>query len=189
MGIVLAGFLAGCSGESTHTVTTTRQGLSDPLLNRYAGNYRYEKAPDGSTRIASDRRSQYEGRKVDGFGKSIADKRFATSEREKRPWWGKKNYDHKMWSGAKTAPDAGKKSWFASKHAKEGGQMARADGKQYQTGTYEVGAAYEAGTRRLGHPQNTNVQNRRKTSPEPKIIGWEEQRKMSMEQTRSLLGR
>jgi len=188
--VAVSGILAGCSGESTHKVTTTRRTSTDPLIDRFAGNYQYAKGSDGSTKIVSDRRSQYEGRRMDEFGKSIAHKQYATREQKKRSWWGKKNYEPKAWLGAKRSPDAGRKSWFASKHAKEGGEMAAASGKRYnKTGAYETGAAYEAGTRRLGHPQDARVENLRATSPKPKIIGWEEQRRMSMEQTRSLLGR
>lgn len=187
--VVLAGILAGCSGQRVRTVTSERKTASDPLLERYAGNYRYEKGTDGSAKIVSDNRSGYEGRQAEGFGKSVANKRFATSEQTKRPWWGKKDYGRKGWDGGKEAPDAGRKSWFGSQRAKEGGQMAQAGGKSYRTGQYGTGPAREAGTERLGHPEDAQTRNRRDSSPDPKIIGWEEQRKMSMEQTRGILGR
>ncbi len=187
--VVLAGVLAGCSGESTRTVTSTRRTISDPLLNRYAGNFTKETGTDGSTKIVSARRSRFEGRQVDGYGKAIAKKRFDTHERSKRPWWGKKDYGRKSWTGNKEAADAGRKSWFGSRRAKEGGKMARAAGKSYETGPYGTGAASEAGTKRLGHGEDALTKNRRETSPDPRIIGWEEQRKMSMEQTRGILGR
>ncbi len=187
--VVLAGILAGCSGQRVRTVTSERKVASDPLLQRYAGNYGYEKGTDGSKKIVSDNRSGFEGRRVEGFDKSVENKQFATKERTKRPWWGKKDYGSKSWNGSKEAPAAGRKSWFGSRRAKEGGQMARAAGKTYGTGEYGTGAAHEAGTTRLGRPEDASTRNRRDSAPEPNIIGWEEQRKMSMEQTRGILGR
>jgi len=187
--VVLAGVLAGCSGQRVRTVTSERKTSGDPLLERYAGNFRKETGEDGSTKIVSDRRSGFEGRQVEGFDKSVSKKRYDTSEQKKRSWWGKKDYGRKSWAGNKESPDAGRKSWFGSRRAKEGGQTARGSGKRYGTGEYGTGPASEAGTRRLGHPEDALTRNRRDTSPEPHIIGWEEQRRMSMEQTRGILGR
>jgi hypothetical protein len=168
-----------------------RKSYSDPLLDRYASNYDYEEGEDGMTRVTSKKRSQYEGSRASGFNKSYQGKNYQTGQVDKAPWWGRKGYEKQVWNGGKSASEGSKRSWFGSKKSTLTGRSARGAGKAYGTGGYATGPAYEQGAGRLGKPRDALTENRRADPnfDEPQIIGWEQQRKMEMDQTRGILGR
>ena len=181
--------LAGCASENEPSKTTVRRSSSDPLLERYASNFDYQKGDDGTTKVVSDRRSSFEGARAAGFDKGFQGKSWQGKEVEKAPWWGRKGYEAQVWNGGKSAGEATKKSWFGSKTPAEAGRVARASGQGYGTRNYATGAAWEQGTKRLGKPRDALTENRRADYPEFEVIGWEEQRRMEVEQTRGILGR
>jgi len=180
--------LVGCASEEPKT-TTVRKSFSDPLLDRYASNYDYKKGTDGSTKVVSKKRSQFEGSQASGFNKSFQGKNLQVNEVEKAPWWGRKGYEKQVWDGGKAANEGSKRSRFGSRKSTLAGRSARGAGKSYGTGGYKTGAAYEQGTSRLGKPQDAITENRRADYPDPVIIGWEKKREMDMRQTKGILGR
>lgn len=188
---IVALCLAACAGAKKEEAATVEpQSYGDPLLDRYASNFRYEQSDDGSTRISSDQRSSFEGAQAQGLGKEFSTKRFATEERAKEPWWGKQDYTgNKSWDGGKSANEAGRESRFGSMKPHDAGKVARGSGERYQTGTYATRQAREAGAKRLDKTEDVLTSNRRATYPEPYIIGWEKQRELSVEQTKGMLGR
>ena len=186
---LVAVLLAGCASEEEPSTTTVRRSYKDPLLDRYASNFDYQKGEDGSTKVVSDRRSSFEGARATAFDKGFQGKSYQGKEVEKAPWWGRKGYEAQVWNGGKSAGEAGKKSWFGSKIPAEAGRVARASGQAYGTKNYGTGAAWEQGTKRLAKPRDALTENRRADYPEFEVIGWEEQRRMEVEQTRGILGR
>lgn len=180
--------LVGCASDEP-TVTTVRKSFSDPLLDRYASNYDYQKGEDGSRQVVSKKRSQFEGSRADGFNKSFQGKNVQVNQVEKTPWWGRKGYEKQVWEGGKSASEGGKRSWFGSRKSTLAGRSARGAGKSYQTGSYATGAAYEQGSNRIDRRRDTLTENRRADYPQPEIIGWEKKRDLDMQQTRGILGR
>lgn len=189
--LAVAGPLAGCAGDKQEPATTTVQKSSgDPLLDRYASSFRYEKSPDGSTRIVSDKRSEFEGAHAQGYGQQYGTKDFKTKEQARKPWWGSKEYTQaQAWDGVKSAHETGQTSPHGSRRPTEAGQVADGSSTTYDTGAYATGRAREHATQRLHRPADALTSNRRESYPEPYIIGWEKQRELSVEQTKGILGR
>jgi hypothetical protein len=187
--VALPVMLVGCSTDDEPEVTTVRKSYSDPLLDRFASNYDYEKGGDGTSKVVSKKRSQYEGSQASGFNKSFQGKNYQTGEVDKAPWWGRKGYEKQVWNGGKNASEGSKRSRFGSRKSTLAGRSARGAGEGYKTGSYATGAAYEQGTNRLGKPRDAITENQGRAYPDAAIIGWEEKRKMDLGQTKGILGR
>ncbi len=186
--LVAAGLFAGCAGE--REVTVEQKSYGDPLLDKYAGNFRYEKSDDGSTRIVSEQRSEFEGAHAQGWGKDFSTRRFATTERAREPWWGKQGYSAtKAWDGGKTANEAGSQSRLGALHAHDAGKAAPGTSNRYDTGTFATRRAREHSSKRLAKTPDALTAGKRETYPAPYVIGWEKQRELSVEQIKGILGR
>jgi hypothetical protein len=189
--LVACGLLSACAGDKGESSTTTvTRSSGDPLLERYAGNFRYEKSEDGSQRVVSNARSRFEGKQADNVAAEYGTKEYrGTKAYTKKPWWGSKDYGTKSYEGPTDGSRFQKESALAGKGAPEAGAVAPAAGKSYRTGSYRTGAAREAGTRRLEHPQDALTENRRELGESPKIVGWEAQRKLQMGEVKGMLGK
>mgnify|MGYP000110727435 CR=1 FL=1 len=55
-------------------------------------------------------------------------------------------------------------------------------------GTYATGDAREAGKNSIAKPSNDGIENRREVYEAPEIMDWKEQRKLSMDQSKGILG-
>lgn len=181
--------LVGCGTDDEPEVTTVRKSYSDPLLDRFASNYDYAKGEDGTTKVVSRKRSQFEGSEASGFNKSYQGKNYQTGEVDKAPWWGRKGYEKQVWNGGKSASEGSKRSRFGSRKSTLADRSAGGSGKGYKTGSYKTGSAYEQGTNRLSRPQDAITKNQGEAYPDAVIVGWEEKRKMDMGQTKGILGR
>lgn len=115
-------------------------------------------------------------------------KTYKTGEYSKKSWWGNKEYGRQQYAGNTDGSRFQKNSRFGGQGARESGSAADLPGA-YQTDTYATGAARETGTEKLGKPSNAEIENRREVFQQPEVLGWQEQRKLSMEQSRGILGR
>ena len=59
----------------------------------------------------------------------------------------------------------------------------------YETGNYATGAAREAGLNGIAKPSDAVTDRRRKVYKAPDIIDYEQQRALSLEQSKGFLGR
>lgn len=137
----------------------------------------------------NDKRSAFEMAGESPYFKGeYAKKEYRTEDYSKTPWWGKKDYAKPEWQGNTDASRFQKSAREQGGSALEAGTSSRMTGA-YQTNEYATGAAREASQRGITRAVDAETQERRETYQAPEVINWREQRSMSREQTRSLLGR
>lgn len=137
----------------------------------------------------SNKRSSFENKGDSPYFKGeYGKKNFETGEYTKKSWWGNKDYGRQQYAGNTDGSRFQKNSRFDDKGAREAGDSADIPGP-YQTEGYATGAAREAGKDNLTKPFNTEIENRRGEFQQPEIIDWREQRALSLEQSRGILGR
>ena len=180
MTLVAVLLLAGCASEDESSTTTVTRSYNDPLLDRYAGNFDYQKGDDGSTKVVSERRSSFEGARAEAFDKGFQGKSYEGAEVEKAPWWGRKGYEAQVWNGGKSASEGSKRSWFGSKTPSEAGRTARANGQTLADGRLRDGRGVGAGDQAARQAADAITENRRADYPQFEVIGWEEQRRMEV---------
>lgn len=136
-----------------------------------------------------DKRSSFESQGKSGYYQGeYGKKAYKTGEYAKKSWLGNKPYGREQYAGNTDGSRFQKDSRFGGKGARESGSAAKLPGA-YQTDNFATSAAREASNERLSKPSNAEIENRREGFQQPEIIGWQEQRKLSMEQSRGILGR
>jgi len=183
--------LAACAtkDESATKTTTTRHSSGDPLLDHFAGNFGYQKGPDGTQRVVSDQRSQYEGKQSNQFSGQYAHQEFQTNAFTTKPWWGTRQYTKSTYDGPTDGSRFKTDSPLAGQTAREAGSVSPAAGRSFRTGVFGTRPARETTAPNLDKPVDALTQSRRESAPQPTIVNWKEQRKMQVSETRSLLGR
>ncbi len=122
------------------------------------------------------------------FQDQYAKKSYATPDVAKKSWWGNKSYERQKYADTPDASRFQKSSPLSGKGAHEAGTTAETPGP-YQTGHYATSAARESHHRGVEKPSDTETDIRRKVYQEPEIIGWKEQRTLSVSQSKGILGR
>ncbi|HSP42364.1 MAG TPA: hypothetical protein VLO11_05800, partial [Luteolibacter sp.] len=100
-----------------------------------------------------------------------------------------KDYDRSSYQGNTDADHLRQASRLEGRSAGEAGRASRGTDGSYQTGGYRTGDARESSASRLDKPSDAETDVRRRVYQPPEIIEWSEQRKLSLEQSRGILGR
>ncbi|MEO8617688.1 MAG: hypothetical protein ABI600_21345 [Luteolibacter sp.] len=182
--------LASCASESgTHhasdSSTPARKSMSE-RLNEKNG---YQKDANGNWIPQSDKRSAFENKGEDpNFAKKFNKTNYKTGDYAKKSWWGNKDYDSKTYAGNTDGSRFQKSSNLQGQGARESGNAAKI-AAPYKTGDYATNTAREASKNPMAKPSNDGIENRKKTYQAPEIIDWQEQRNLSMDQSKGILGR
>ena len=183
---ILLGSCASDSGtdKSKPAATPQRKSLSE----RMSGESGYKQDANGNWVAQSEKRSPYESVGQDpNFTKDFKKQEYKTGDYTKKSWWGNKNYDSKSYAGNTDGSRFQKASALDGKGAREAGSNAKIP-DPYKTGTYATGDAREAGKNSIAKPSNDGIENRREVYEAPEIMDWKEQRKLSMDQSKGILG-
>lgn len=182
--------LVSCASDSAAkkkepTSTPPRKSLSE-RMNEKNG---YRQDADGNWVANNERRSEYEGKGSTYDAKKTFEKRdYKTGDFAKKSWWGNKEYDRQSYTGNTDGSRFQKPSALQGEKAPEAGDTAKIPGP-YQTDTYATGTAREAGNKAITKPSNDIVNSRQKVFQQPEIIDWREQRNLSLDQSKGILGR
>ena len=148
----------------------------------------FKKDANGNLVPKSDKRSSFESKGQDpNFTKDFKKSEYKTGDYAKKSWWGNKDYNLKEYAGNTDGSRFQKSSALGGKGAREAGNHANIKGP-YKTGNYATSDAREAGKSPIDKPSNDGIENRRKVYEAPGIIDWKEQRSMSMDQSKGILG-
>ena len=189
-------FLSSCGGKSTVPTATEGagkilaldEGSGSSALEKKFANYKNDVVLDDEGNITKDsKRSNFEGKKLNSIGGDFGKKQFAASRYSKKNWSGSKNFDPGNFKRSKNRWDD--EEWFLRKQARETGTAARSQGQAYSTGNYHTATAREQGGNRLARPSDVETDIRRRVNKEPLIIDQEDYEKMSLEESKSILGR
>ena len=175
------------SGSSNASFSES-QGLL-ALENKYAKYKDDVKVDKDGNILSSSKRSQFEGRTSSVIGNDYGGKQYAAARYSKKQWSGNKEFgDKKYQENVKNRWDGSE--WFLRKQAQQQGSSAREGSKRYGTSDYETSGAREQRqqyARNRSSERGPDLQNRRVKAP--LIISKEEAAKMSIEESKNILGR
>lgn len=148
----------------------------------------YKQDAHGNWVPQTDQRSQFEAKGESPYFKGKYDgKSYQTGSYDKKSWWGNKDYGTKAYANNTDGSRFQKNSPFSRQGAPESATPANLPGS-YQTGAYATGAAREAGRQGVTRKADDLTESRRHAYEPPEVIDWREQRSLSVDQSKSLLG-
>ena len=188
-GLVVAfcAFAGSCAdnSDSSKPALAAHKGLQERLSE--GGGYKQD--ANGQWVPKSDKRSSFESQGESPYFKGkVKTEGYKTGDFAKKSWWGGKDYETNEYGGNTDG------SRFRSK-ARQEGMLARDNGKGaresgvFKTNTLDGKTARETGASAIDRPQDAETESRRGVFQAPSVIGWKEQRSMSMEQSKGILGR
>lgn len=189
--LLLCLFATSCASDkkdapaSAQSPTTLSQRLSE------TGGYKVDS--DGNWQPKTNKRSSFESagnapfsrEKKSNLGKKDP---FKTEDFAKKSWWGNKNYGHKNYSGETDGSRFQKNSRLDDQGAQESGGTAALPAP-YETGSYATSSAAEQSENLIDRPSDAETAVRRKVFQQPDIIDWRQQRTLSLDQSKGILGR
>lgn len=185
--LLAAVLLASCASDSKppEAAAPAQRSLSE-RLNESGG---YKQDAEGNWKPTNDKRSSFEGQGATyDSKKSYRKETYQTGDYAKKSWWGNKEYGRQSYSGNTDGSRFQTPSRLQGQGAREANTHAKIP-DSYQTDLYQTGAARETGTSSIAKPSNDGIENRQKVFQQPEIIDWREQRELSMEQSKGILGR
>lgn len=188
--IALSGALLGaCASDQAADPSRPAAGQPGTLSQRLQENQGFTQDSNGNWVPTQDRRSSFETQGESPYFKGkFAGKTYKTGEYERKSWWGAKNYERKSYAGETDGSRFQTASGLSGQTARENRTDAGMNAR-YGTGSYATSAAREAGGDAIARPGDAETAARRRVYEAPGIIDWREQRNLSIEQTRGLLGR
>lgn len=182
-------FPVSCASDSGKPDPATPVVARKSLSQRLDESNGYKQDASGAWTPKVDRRSSFETKGKSPYFQGEYDKKaYKAGEYGKKSWWGNKEYGRKEYAGNTDGGRFQKNSRFDGKGARETASAAQVP-DTYQTDKYATSAAREAGQSGLAKPSDAETDNRRKVYQAPEIIDWREQRALSLDQSRGILGR
>jgi hypothetical protein len=176
-----------CAKDSN---SPTESGFK-PLSERLDENNGYAQDESGNWVPRGDKRSPYESQGASRYfdkESNYNQKAYQAGGYAKKSWWGNKEYGRKAYAGDTDGSRFQQSSKFQDQSAREAGSSADIP-DAYQTGGYATSAAREGGAEKLGKPSDAETDYRRRVFPQPEIIDWREQRSLTLDQSKGILGR
>jgi hypothetical protein len=193
-----AGFLISCGNESSESASATpapQQGFqqksgdlfdddSDKMINRYAKtNPLMQKGGEQAAKEGVNRDNRY-------FEGELAKREFEAKDYTKKSFWGTKDYAKQVYEGPTDGSRFMKGSSFNTQGgARENTMVSPDSGSAFATGRHKTGAARENETSNISKTSDANTDSRRKVFVQPEITDWRDQRGLTIDDTRSMLGR
>ncbi|OYV07182.1 MAG: hypothetical protein CFE26_02365 [Verrucomicrobiales bacterium VVV1] len=182
-----AGLLASCAQKSTSSSGGEQHRTLSQRMNEKSG---FSQDSEGNWKPKVDRRSSFESVGESPYFKGdYAKKEYKAGEYAKKSWWGSKEYERKTYDGAVDGSRFTKTSRFDGSEARDGKLSAREGGTTYETENYATSEAREASGKRMDRPSDAETDSRRRVFQQPQIIDYRDQRKLTLQETKSFLGR
>jgi hypothetical protein len=176
-------------GENPAGPTGANVRTADEWLSETTKDNGFVQDAKGNLVPRSNKRSSFESQgRSPYFQNQYGKKEFNAPTQSKKSWWGNKDFNPKAYAGNTDGSRFQKPSQWAGKGARESNDAARIPGP-YQTGTYQTEAAREAGKNSLKKPSDAETDLRRNVYAQPEIIDWRQQRALSVEQSKGIMGR
>lgn len=177
---------ASCASDSGDSAPQSHK----PLSQRIDESNGYKQDAEGNWKPKTDKRSDFENKgESPYFTGDVGKKQYKTGELSNKSWWGNKDYGNKQYAGNTKGSGLKKSSTLGDKGASEADKTAGMSGDKYKTGDYTTGSASEAATGDITKTTDDVTKRRRNAYPPPEIIDWREQRSLSLEQSKGILGR
>lgn len=179
---------ASCASDKDKKATGAPVQAHKSMNQRMTENNGYKQDGKGNWVPQTDRRSSFESQGDANYAKKDYKKQaYKTGDYATKSWWGNKDYGAKSYTGNTDGSRFQTTSTLQGKGAPEAGTNARIP-DPYKTGSYATGAAREAGTTPIRKGSNDQIENTRKAFDPPEIIDWREQRSLTIDQSKGILG-
>ena len=192
-------FLVSCGNDASEATSSapaaaTQDGFqqksgdlfdddSDKMIGRYAKtNPMMQNGGEKPAEEGSVGANQY-------FEGEFAKRDFAAKDYSKKSFWGSKDYAKKVYGGDTDASRFQKGSRFNSKGAAEGALVSSDSGSRFDTSSHATGAARESSQSNISKYSDAKTDARRSSYKQPEITDWRNQRGLSIDDTKSMLGR
>ena len=184
---------ASCASDKKTTASPQSNGGTERSVDEWvqetSKDNGFKKDANGNLVPKADKRSSFESKGEANYAKKDFKKQeYKTGDYAKKSWWGSKDYAPKAYAGNTDGSRFKTSSTLQGQGAREAGTDAKLPDR-YQTGNYATGTAREAGTSPIKKSGNDLTENRQKTFQQPEIIDWREQRSLSRDQSKGILGR
>ncbi|MFP6867161.1 MAG: hypothetical protein VCA35_14560 [Roseibacillus sp.] len=136
-------------------------------------------------------RSQYEGRRSVAFGGGVgtATDSYKTNRYSAPGWKGITRANTKVYGGNTDGSRFQTPSQFRGTSASQTAQHSRFQGTTARTNNYPAGTAHENSSQRLAKPTDAWTDFRRRVFPQPSRMRKAEHDRLTVDETRSILGR
>lgn len=161
-----------------------------PLSQRLNQEQGYQQDAEGNWIARSDRRSQFDGMSAAGVERSnpATGRGYHAGAFEPAEWTRATSARPQSYTGPTDGSAFRTTAAAQGKTARQSG--TRSDiGGVHPTGGYRTGTADETSAPRINRTSDALTENRRDDIPPPEIIDWKSQRKLSLDQSRSMLSR
>lgn len=188
LGALLLLFVTACANK-TEDAADGVSSAPTPLSQRLSESGGFMQDAHGNWVPKSNKRSSFElERESPHFKGEYEKKAYKTGDYEKKSWWGKSNYAAGPYQGNTDG------SRFKIQARQNDKVFPNADkkvdkGDPYQTNTLEYQSARESNVTKIDKPVNDYTESRKRRYVQPSVMDWEERRNLSLEQSRSILGR
>lgn len=188
MPLLLSMLAASCAPKQEKSTPAPEPPKS--LSQRLSESNGYKQDASGNWVPKVDKRSSFESQgDSHNFKGEYNGKTYKAGEYAKQSWWGNKEYGRQSYSGDTDGSRFQQKSRLDGQSARETtGDTANIAGP-YQTGAYATSPAREAGRKNLPKPSNAETDVRRRVFAQPEITDWRQQRSITLEQSKGILGR
>jgi hypothetical protein len=186
-------WLASCSSHSKPQTTASKPTSArvrtvDEWSAEISKDNGIKQDANGNMVPTKNKRSSFESTsEFHGAHKDYKKQAYKTGDYAKKSWWGNKEYDRKSYAGKTDGSRFQKASSLQGKGAREASRAADIP-DTYQTDDYATTTAREGSATKFKKTSNDLTESRRKSFKQPEIYDWREQRTMSVEQSRGILG-
>ena len=123
------------------------------------------------------------------FNQGYNKKAFEGKSYERKAFWGQKDYSKQVFQGDSGNKNFNKGAREGSQWASEGALVSGESGRSFDKGRDFGGSAREGSQRRLDRPSDAEVDVRRAVYKQPEVEDVQRKRALTVDDTRSLLGR
>lgn len=184
-GVCLA--LASCAAEDKRDPARPTEHKSFSERLNESNGYKQDKA--GNWVPKSDKRSSFENVGDSPYFKGREEKKeFKVEEFSRKSWWGSRDFKMQAYQGNTDGSRFHKTAGQQGTTARENRSAADLPG-DYSTERFATGEAREAGVEGVSRTDDPETEVRRRVYQAPEVLNWREQRPITREQTKSLLGR
>lgn len=178
--------LTACTNDPKADENTSAFKPFSQRLNEKNG---YTQDSEGNWKTQGDKRSSFEKQGASPYFQGEYKKNtYKTGEYAKKSWWGNKDYGRKTYEGDTDGSRFMTTSSLGGQNARESSTAAKLPGN-YPTEKFATNSAREAGLEKISKPSDAETDIRREVYQQPDVIDWREQRTLSLDQSKGLLGR
>ena len=182
-----AGGSAAASGSSVAAVASA-QASPMTLEQRCNTKYGYYQDDKGNWKPRDDRRSSFDGAGASAyFQGAYQTKDCATPTFRNTAWWGSKDYTARTIQSKNAGVNHSARA--DGSRSREDGSVSPADSRRVVAGNVSTRAAGEGRKGPLKAAAASENETPEKSYVPPTVVDWQEQRALSVDQTKSLLGR